>query len=276
MLIPIMELPTRIIGRTRRLTTPNRRIFDEIFESDGGWVLDFSIRTMAEWFEEVIGIQIFKEEYQLEGDSKGKTLRGFVEIADGALVDLSLRELWAYRKTTNTAANCEKGREIYLKSWLDQFCTELAKLSDNDVTNALSDFSNDETVPLLRANIQRDLIDGNPQVAIDRIHTFSVKRLRHALSAQNKPYDNGTPLHSLFGAYVQGVTECDNLKGFMLDAMRGQYRVLEAMNTARNKFSFAHDNPLLDETEARYLTQSVLATLSYIDSIEATKCKIIP
>lgn len=264
----MVDLPARIIGRTRRLTTPNRKIFDEIFESGGGWVLDFSDRTMGEWFEEAIGIQIFRDEYQIEGASKGKTLRGFVEVADGALVAFSLRELWAYRESVESEEERKADREIYLKDWLDQFCVELSNLSDSDISGALNDFSNDETVPLLRANIQRDLMEGKPQVAIDRIHTFSVKRLRHALSEQGKNFDNNTPLHALFGSYMKGVKDCDQLKGFMLDAMRGQHRVLEALNTARNKFSFAHDNPLLGETEARYLTQSILATLAYIDSIQ--------
>lgn len=50
--------------------------------------------------------------------------------------------------------------------------------------------------------------------------------------------------------------------------MRGQHKVLEALNTARNKFSFVHDNPLLCESEARYLAKSILATLAYIDEIE--------
>ena len=233
--------------------------------------MDFSDKTMGEWFEEVIGIQIFKEEYQLEGSSKGKTLRGFVEVADGALAAFSLRELWSYRNSIEVEEPTDEEREIYLKSWLEQFCSELAKLSDTDTSGALDDFSNDETVSLLRANIQRDLIDGNPQIAIDRIHTFSVKRLRYELLQQGKYFDNNTPLHSLFGVYMKGVKDSERLKGFMLEAMRGQHRVLEALNTARNKFSFAHDNPLLGEDEAKYLTQSVLATLSYIDSIEVAK-----
>lgn len=232
--------------------------------------MDFSDRTMSEWFEEVVGTQIYKAEYQLEGSSKGKTLRGFVEIADGALVAFSLRELWSYRSSTEVEELRDEEREIFLNRWLNQFCSELAKLSENDISGALNDFSNDESVPLLRGNIQRDLMDGNPQVAIDRIHTFSVKRLRYALTKQGSNFDNKTPLHALFGAYMKGVKDNDRLKGFMLDAMRGQHRVLEALNEARNNHSFAHDNPLLGETEARYLTQSVLATLSYIDSIEVT------
>lgn len=263
-----MNLPTQIIGRTRRLITQQRKVFDEIFESGGGWVLDFSDRTMAEWFEEVIGIKIFVDEYQQDGGSKGKTLRGFTEVGDGALVSYALQELWAYRVSMETTEERKPDREVYLKSWLDQFCNELAKLSESDVTSALTDFSKDETLPLLRANIQRDLIEGKPHVAIDRIHTFTVKRLRYALSKQGKSFDNSTPLHSLFGVYMKGVKEQDMLKGFMLDAMRGQHKVLEALNTARNKFSFAHDNPLLCESEARYLAKSILATLAYIDEIE--------
>lgn len=231
--------------------------------------MDFSDRTMNEWFEEVVGTQIYKAEYQTEGTSKGKTLRGFVEIADGALVAFSLRELWSYRASIEVDEVRDENRENYLSRWLGQFCSELATLSENDTSGALNDFSNDDSVPLLRANIQRDLMDGNPQVAIDRIHTFSVKRLRYALTVQGRSFDNKTPLHALFGAYMKGVKDKNRLKGFMLDAMRGQHRVLEALNEARNNHSFAHDNPLLGEAEARYLTQSVLATLSYIDNIES-------
>ena len=53
-----MNLPTQIIGRTRRLITQQRKVFDEIFESGGGWVLDFTDRTMGEWFEEVVGLSL--------------------------------------------------------------------------------------------------------------------------------------------------------------------------------------------------------------------------
>ena len=60
----------RIMGRTRRLTSQQRIVFDRIFHSGGGYVLDFSDRTMAEWFEETVGLDIFQERFQVDGISK--------------------------------------------------------------------------------------------------------------------------------------------------------------------------------------------------------------
>ena len=210
-----MATPHRILGRTRRLTTANRRVFDEIFESGGGRVLDFGIATMTEWFEEVVGIVIFVPKYQRDGASKGRTLRGFVEVADGALVAFALQELWQYRATATSDEPRSETRDAELKQWLDQFCQELSQLSDADVSAALVDFSADESLPLLRANIHRGLLDGNPHVAIDRIHTFATKRLRHALGERKSSFDNRTPLHSLLGVYMKDVKDSGQLKDFM-------------------------------------------------------------
>ena len=85
----------KIVGRTRRLPSQQRAVFDQIFHSGGGYVLDFSDRTMAEWFEENFDIQIFQQRFQVEGASKAKTLRGFVEVAEPRLVAQTLRVLWA-------------------------------------------------------------------------------------------------------------------------------------------------------------------------------------
>lgn len=83
----------RIIGRKNRLTSVERRTFDKIFQSGGGYVLDFSDASMGEWFEEYFDINIFHERYQITGRSKGKCLRGFVEVADARLVARVLRKL---------------------------------------------------------------------------------------------------------------------------------------------------------------------------------------
>ena len=64
----------KILGRTVRLATKHREVFDRIFHFGGGDVLDFSDRTLAEWFEENRGIQIFQSRFQIEGASKGKPL----------------------------------------------------------------------------------------------------------------------------------------------------------------------------------------------------------
>jgi hypothetical protein len=39
------------------------RIFDDAFDMHGGYVLDFSDRTLAEFFEDEFGVEIYQEKY---------------------------------------------------------------------------------------------------------------------------------------------------------------------------------------------------------------------
>jgi hypothetical protein len=48
------------------------RIFDDAFNMHGGYVLDFSDRTFAEFFEDEFGIEIYQDKYRFNGSSKAK------------------------------------------------------------------------------------------------------------------------------------------------------------------------------------------------------------
>ena len=73
------------------------RILDEIFEMGGGYVLNLSNRTMAEFFEDELGIDIYDKKYAIKGTSKANHVRVFIEIEDGWTVGQFLRKLWDYR-----------------------------------------------------------------------------------------------------------------------------------------------------------------------------------
>ncbi len=73
------------------------RTIDKIFEMSDGYLLDFSDRTMAEYFEDEFSIDITQEKYQINGGSKAKRLRSFIELEDGYLVGQVLRKLWQYK-----------------------------------------------------------------------------------------------------------------------------------------------------------------------------------
>ncbi|QBJ63680.1 abortive infection family protein [Pseudoalteromonas sp. DL-6] len=73
------------------------RTIDKIFEMTDGYLLDFSDRTMAEYFEDELNIDITQEKYQINGGSKAKRLRAFIELEDGYLVGQVLRKLWQYK-----------------------------------------------------------------------------------------------------------------------------------------------------------------------------------
>lgn len=261
----------RIMGRTLRLPSNQRQVFDQIFHSGGGYVLDFSDRTMSEWFEENFGINIFQERFQIEGSSKGKTLRGFVSVAEPRLVAQVLRALWAYRNTLDGYTDDDPKKETRLHDWLKQFTAELESSSTLRFDESFTDFSGDTTLAKLRASIAADLIAEKPDVALDRVHTYCVKRFRHLLSRHGQSTDARTPLDALFGAYGRILRDSRDVSEFALPTLRMQHKLFDGLNQARNKRSLAHDNELLDLSEAQYVIECVVASLAFIERLEARR-----
>jgi len=85
-----------------KFTQQDIKLFDEIFKSASGYVLDFSNRTMREFFEEELSIDIDNEMYLDDGDSKAKRLRCFIKKTDRDTVLKVIDKLWVYRKLMTT------------------------------------------------------------------------------------------------------------------------------------------------------------------------------
>lgn len=77
------------------------RLFEDVFAMGGGYVLDFTNRTFAEFFKSEVGVNIDDQRYCLEGTSKGKRLRAFLQIDQEPVVARALRALWEYREAVN-------------------------------------------------------------------------------------------------------------------------------------------------------------------------------
>ena len=71
---------------------------DDIFEMRGGYVLNFSDRTFAQFFAEELNIEIDDPVYARNGSSKGKRLRCFLQTVDKPTVVQTLKALWEYRE----------------------------------------------------------------------------------------------------------------------------------------------------------------------------------
>lgn len=267
----MMSAPPKIIGRTKRLPGKQRDVFDRIFKSGGGYVLDFSDRTMGEWFEETVGIDIYQARFQVESASKGKTLRGFVEVAEPRLVANVLRALWAYRCSQKELIEQDSAEEERLQLWLEQFATELEQVSTLPLSEAIVDFSGDTTLNKLRASIASDLIGEKPDVALDRVHTYCVKRFRHLLAKRGQTTDINTTLDALFGAYGRILRDTGAVSEFALPMLRIQHKIFEFLNSARNRRSLAHDNELLEISESKFVIDCVLTSLAFIERIEDAK-----
>lgn len=153
-----------------------REALEQALGMGSGYVLDFSDRTFNDFFYETISIDP-DDQSQLfsgRGTSKAKRLRSFIERAQPALVAKILRELWEYRDAmmcAPTARNEDKLKESYFST-----VARIEGRADAIDASAIETFEPNETLEELVASIRRDLDASKPQAALDRLHTYCMKR----------------------------------------------------------------------------------------------------
>lgn len=75
------------------LTTLEKQILEKIFQMNGGYVLNFSDRTMGEFFRDDLGIDIYNQKYNYGSCSKANRMRGLWLKADEKTVGKSISKL---------------------------------------------------------------------------------------------------------------------------------------------------------------------------------------
>jgi uncharacterized protein (TIGR02391 family) len=78
------------------LTTLEKQILERLFQMNSGYVLNFSDRTMKEFFRDDIGIDIYNQKYNYESGSKANRLRGLWLNADDKIVGKTILKLIEY------------------------------------------------------------------------------------------------------------------------------------------------------------------------------------
>lgn len=71
---------------------------DDLLEMRSGYVLNFSDRTFAAFFREELNLDIDDPKWSVQGGSKGKRMRYFLQTANKAAVVKALNALWEYRE----------------------------------------------------------------------------------------------------------------------------------------------------------------------------------
>lgn len=247
-----------------KLKFDERRVVEEAFAMGSGYVLDFSDRTFAEFFESEFGIDIDDDRYRFMGTSKANRLRAFIEVEDAAVVARVLRAL---RK------HCEAIliRRGHPDDGLGPRMAEvIARLEGEGTarTDAIDRFTQDDTLVELVAAIERDINAGSPGAALDRLHTYSMKRFAHALRQRDIPVTGDEPLHSRVGKWVNAIEAERRLTDVTRQAIKSAIGLMEKFNHARNHLSLAHDNELVERAEARFIFETVSAVLRLAKALD--------
>ncbi|WP_369529141.1 hypothetical protein [Agrobacterium leguminum] len=105
------------------LKTIQMLLLDDVFRMGGGYVLNFSDKTFGNFFREEVGIDIDHPRYSVEGGSKAKRFRYFVQNESRPAVVKAIKALWEYRQALmerdgeqETLANIDKRMEALVSS----------------------------------------------------------------------------------------------------------------------------------------------------------------
>lgn len=247
------------------------RRFDDVFGMGSGYVLDFSDRTMSEWFEDELGIDIDDERYKARGTSKANRLRSFIETEPEPVVARTLRKLWDYREARGwTPYGREPAQIAADKTWLFDLIHRFEGDASAPATDALEAFARDETLEELVLAIRRDADAGKPGAALDRLHTYCMKKFSHLLALRGSTPDREEPLHSRVGKYVKLLEAERTLRPITRQIMKNCIGIFQSYNDVRNNASFAHDNALIDAQEARFIFDTVIAMLRFVRAVESS------
>jgi len=252
-----------------KLTHAEMRVLDDALDMGSGYVLDFSDRTMAEFFEDEFGITIYQDRYAFNGSSKAKHIRAFVTTEDEFTVARVLRVLWTYRESLDRYRDAERGPAIK-----ERFFALVTKIEGGGAipqTDAIDRFKLDETLDELIAALQRDIGANRPVAALDRLHTYCMKKFGHLLDERGVTWQRAEPLHSRVGKYVKALSQERELRDITGQIIKNAIGIFDKFNYVRNNDSLAHDNELIDPVEARFIYDAITAFLRFVKSIEADR-----
>jgi hypothetical protein len=240
------------------------QVLEEAFEMHSGYVLNFTNRQFAAFMSD-FAVEIYDDQYKIKGMSKANRLKAFLELAPEALAARVIRSLWQYSIDSNAGF----GRPVAPR--LDNAIKDvIAQLEGNSVssTEGIDKFVADPTLDEIIGSIRRDIDAGKHVMALDRLHTYCMKRFAFLLERRGIDCMSAEPLHSRAGKYAKAVAAEAGHHEMTVQIVRNGFGIFEKFNDVRNNKSPAHDNDLIGGSEAQFIFEFVCAYLRFVKRLE--------
>lgn len=244
------------------LTNLEKRQFEKLFGMSYGYVLDFSNRTFDEFVIDSTGLSIMAEKYNQASGSKANRLRAFWSIETNHVVAKLLRDLMQCVPLDHATPEIQKAYDDCSRAVvrISGGAAEIVELTPN---------SAEKEFAILAREVRESIERNEPEVGLDRLHTFTIKYLRVLCNDRGLAADREKPLHSLAGEYVKALKEGGHLESEMTERiLRSSISTLDAFNKVRNEQSLAHDNCMLNYDEALLVYSHVASAIRFIEALE--------
>lgn len=244
------------------------RLVDEVFGMEQGYVLDFTDASFNQFIKAAFDIDITAWMYTRDGTSKAKRLRAFLRaLVPGAQAEV-LRKLWIFRqRRAETYPALRPGAE-------SQLLEMIAALEGSEASidlDGIEKFTDDATLSELVDAIEREIQANAPHAALDRLHTYTMKKFADLLQADGVDVSPRDTLHGRAGRYINALRRAGQIGEVSDQIAKSATQIFERFNDVRNNRSLAHDNQLLGKAEGRYVFETILSLLRFIRALDEAK-----
>ena len=254
-----------------KLNYREKFLVEKLFEMPSGYVMDFSNRTFEQFIYDSIKINIYDDKYNYASGSKANRLRAFFNEESNHTVGQLLSALLEYWHTKAIAR--EYGFELERNQNIYNECLKIAtKLKEEAIVeeiNVIKEVEDDKDFNRLAKSIRESIDKNEPEVALDRLHTYLIKNIRQLCSNHKLDLKKDESLNAIYGKYIKFLVSTDKIESKMsVNILKYSINILEAFNDIRNNRSFAHDNEILNYEESLLIFNNVTNALRFIESIE--------
>lgn len=238
-----------------------KKKLERLLKMEGGYVLEFSNSTFAEFVDESVSRDPYDPRYEAHGTSKANRLRAFWEIEDDHTVARLLSDLVDLAESEGADESAVgDGRAIAGRLRESQHVPD---------TSALLPNANGPGFKLLADEVRRTIEDGKPEAGLDRLHSFVTLFLRTMCEKRGVLTPPDKPLHSLLGELIKQLKSEGKLESDMGEViLKSSIRILEKFNQVRNDQSFAHANELLTRDEAVLIFNNISGTIRFLTTLD--------
>lgn len=246
------------------LSYMERNRLERLLGMESGHVLDFTHRTLSEFVEESVGLDIHDSRYDYDSGSKANRLRAFWRREPNHVVGKLVADILDYCRPSDDERelhdDCRRIAERL------QAAPPVLDLSALTPTSGGRDFD------VLAKSVRESIEKNEPEAGLDRLHTFVVKYIRVLCEKRSIGTDRSKPLHGLFGQYVKTLRQEGLIESQMAERiLKSSISTLEAFNKVRNERSLAHDNPVLSHGESVLILNHVASTIRFIADLEVAE-----
>jgi hypothetical protein len=253
------------------LTFLEKAKLEKMFDMSGGYVLDFSNRTLAEFVAESTGRDIYDGKYNYSSGSKANRLRAFWATEPNHVVGKLIAGLLDYCRSSATSSDPDP-----LLTDCHRIAARLAQSAPVEALDAITPEGSEKGFEVL-AKAVRDSIEKNePNAGLDRLHTFVTKLIRTLSERRGIAVDRDRPLHGIFGEYVKALRAAGLIDSDMTERiLKSSISIMEAFNWVRNDTSLAHDSPTLNYDESLLIFNHVCSSIRFIRALESRGARAI-